>query len=131
MKVRVYFNLHKKLLSVQTKVNGSWKVIKHVFNINLTDVKFKVSEAGRQRVLREKRKNVHAFIEGVEAEERVGETAQHITYNPYKYEKFTDGVNYVDKAEYAAIIGRTILALNPHWYTLRYTEDATNNQPTN
>jgi hypothetical protein len=25
-------------------------------------------------------------------------------------------------------MGRTILALNPHWYTLRYTEDATNNQ---
>ena len=114
MKVRVYFNLHKKLLSVQTKVNGSWKVINHVFSINLTDVKFKVSESGRQRVLLEKRKNVHAFIEGVEAEERVDETAHHVTYNPYKYERFTTGEKYVDNAEYAAIIGRTILAINPH-----------------
>jgi hypothetical protein len=114
MKVRVYFNLHKKLLSVQTKVNGSWKVIKHVFNINLTDVKFKVSEAGRQRVLREKRKNVHAFIEGVEVDQPIDQRAQNVTYNPYKYEKFTTGEKYVDKAEYAVIMGRTILAINPH-----------------
>ncbi len=113
MKVRVYFNLHKKLLSVQTKVNGRWKVIKHVFNINLTDVKFKVSEAGRQRVLREKRKNVHAFIEGVEINDQVSQRAQNVTYNPYKYEKFTTGEKYVDKAEYAVIMGRTILAVNP------------------
>jgi hypothetical protein len=114
MKVRVYFNLHKKLLSVQTKVNGSWKVIKHVFNINLTDVKFKVSEGGRQRVLREKRKNVHAFIEGVEVDQPIDQRAQNVTYNPYKYEKFTTGEKYVDKADYAVIMGRTILALNPH-----------------
>lgn len=112
---RVYFNLHKKLLSVQAKVNGSWKVIKHVLNINLTDVKFKVSEAGRQRVLREKRKNVHAFIEGVEVDQPINQRAQNVTYNPYKYEKFTitTGEKYVDKAEYVVIIGRTILAVNP------------------
>ena len=61
---RVYFNLHKKLLSIQAKVNGSWKVIRHVNEIMLADVKFKVYEKGRQRVLNEKRKNVHAFIVG-------------------------------------------------------------------
>jgi len=114
MKVRVYFNLHKKLLSVQTKVNGSWKVIKHVSDINLSDVRFKVSEAGRQRVLREKRKNVHAFIEGMEVDQQINQSAQKVTYNPYKYEKFTNGEKYVDKAEYAVIMGRTILAINAH-----------------
>jgi len=112
-KVRVYFNLHKKLLSVQTKVNGRWKVIKHTDSISLADVKFKVSEAGRQRVLREKRKNVHAFIEGMEIAELTEQIAQKVTYNPYKYEKFTNGEKYIDKAEYAVIIGRTILAINP------------------
>jgi len=115
-KVRVYFNLHKKLLSVQTKVNGRWKVIKHVDGIALRDVCFKVSEVGRQRVLREKRKNVHAFIEGEECP-LYGDINRKldckVTYNPYKYEKFTTCEKYVDKAEYARIIGRTILAINP------------------
>jgi hypothetical protein len=116
MKVRVYFNLHKKLLSVQTKVNGRWKVVKHVDKIALSDVRFKVSETGRQRVLREKRKNVHAFIEGEESSffDRVDlPLDSKVMYNPYKYEKFTTGEKYVDKAEYAVIMGRTILAINP------------------
>jgi hypothetical protein len=94
-------------------VNGRWKVIKHTDSISLADVKFKVSEAGRQRVLREKRKNVHAFIEGMEIAELTEQIAQKVTYNPYKYEKFTNGEKYIDKAEYAVIIGRTILAINP------------------
>jgi hypothetical protein len=64
MKVRVYFNLHKKLLSIQTKVNGAWKVISHRQSVSLSDVTFKVSECGRQRVIKNKRKNVHAYICG-------------------------------------------------------------------
>jgi hypothetical protein len=64
MKVRVYFNLHKKMLSVQEKINGSWKVVDHVEQIWLGNAKFKVSEVGRQRVIKNKRKNVHAYIEG-------------------------------------------------------------------
>jgi hypothetical protein len=84
--------------------------------IALSDVRFTVSEAGRQRVLREKRKNVHAFVEGVESP-LYGSINRKldckVTYNPYKYEKFTTSEKYVDKAEYARIIGRTILAINP------------------
>ena len=48
-KVFVYRNLHKKCYSVK-----DWKtkkVIAHVDNIFLKDAVFKVSEAGRQRVL--------------------------------------------------------------------------------
>jgi hypothetical protein len=93
-------------------VNGRWKVIKHVDRIDLRDVRFKVSEAGRQRVLREKRKNVHAFIEGEESSFYAYLDSK-VTYNPYKYEKFYNGKKYVDKAEYAVIMGRTILASNP------------------
>jgi len=62
--VRIYFNLHKKLFSVQTKVDGRWKVVSHSSTIALRDVRFRVSQAGRKRVLAEKRKNVHAFVEG-------------------------------------------------------------------
>jgi hypothetical protein len=110
---RVYFNLHKKLLSVQAKVNGQWKVINHVNRIDLCDVRFKVSEAGRQRVLRENRKNVHAFVEGDVIAFCGYANATRVAYNPYKYEKFTTGEKYVDKADFAIIVGREIGAINP------------------
>lgn len=66
MKVKVYFNLHKHCFSVVSLEKGDsyGKVVAHVSEIMLSEVKFKVSEAGRQRVLREKRKNVHAYCVG-------------------------------------------------------------------
>jgi hypothetical protein len=53
----------------------------------LRDVKFVVQEGGRRRVLKEKSKNVHAFVRGFIEEDRriVGKS---ITYNPYKYSTF-------------------------------------------
>ena len=59
-KVRVYRNLHKKCLSV--KQGGIVQC--HTDNIVLRDCKFIVSKAGQKRVRDEKRKNVHAYVEG-------------------------------------------------------------------
>ena len=102
-RVRVYRNLHTGTLSMQTKTEKGWRVTAHPHGVILDSCKFVVREGGRQRVLREKRKNVHAFIEGTlvrqvvageEAVERggggvlVGEevhTGQRARYNPYKY----------------------------------------------
>jgi hypothetical protein len=89
MKKRVYFNLHKRLFSVQEKVNGQWKVIGHTDDITLYNVTFKVSEAGRQRVLKERRKNVHGYVEGYPSDYEGALTTQ-IRYNPYKYDSFVD-----------------------------------------
>ena len=58
--VEVYRNLHKKCWSVRQR----GKVKLHTDYICLKDVEFKVSQKGRERVLREQRKNVHAFIKG-------------------------------------------------------------------
>lgn len=112
-RVRVYFNLRKKMLSVQEKINGSWKVVDHVEQIWLGDVKFKVSDAGRQRVIKNKRKNVHAFIEGVanKSPEKLI-PFDSINYNPYKLERFHDGQKYVDKAEFVYILGRRVYGIN-------------------
>jgi hypothetical protein len=114
MKVRVYYNLHKKRLSVQEKVNGVWKVMRHVDAIHLKNVSFKVSEAGRQRVLQQKRKNVHAFIIGEPTNEL--DPTQHqyqiVGYNPYLKERFFDGTKYVDKADGVIINNRLVYALN-------------------
>lgn len=105
--VRIYRNLHKKLYSVQEKVEGRWKVVEHTNNINIRNVSFKVSEGGRQRVLSEKRKNVHAFIIG----ERVSSMTpsvypgDEITYNPYASSHFATKYKNIplDKAKFVSI----------------------------
>lgn len=85
--VRVYYNLNKHCWSVQHKVPGKgWRVCQHVPSLRLSEVTFRVSEAGRQRVLRQRRKNVHAyaigFLESTVAVYR-GE-GRRIGYNPYR-----------------------------------------------
>lgn len=98
MKVFVYFNLHKKLFSVKA-LEGPEKglVIAHKELLTLTNATPKVSEKGRQRVLQERRKNVHAGIVGewepIDPDFYVPASAlfcirQEITYNPYKYRTF-------------------------------------------
>lgn len=88
MKVFVYFNLHKRLFSVKALEGANkGRVIAHVDNVSLSDVTFKVSQAGRQRVLREQRKNVHAGVVGTLVPMLCG-TGLQVTYNPYKYDTF-------------------------------------------
>ena len=91
MKVFVYWNLHKKVWSVKA-LQGLQKgrVVAHRNDVMIENAEFRVSEAGRQRVLREKRKNVHAGVVGewVDSPLQTLESAHHVTYNPYKYESF-------------------------------------------
>lgn len=65
MKVFVYFNLNKLCLSVRA-VGGphAGLVVAHARAVQLDRATFKVSQAGRARVLRERSKNVHAGIVG-------------------------------------------------------------------
>ena len=96
MRVEVYFNLHKKLFSVRDCKTG--RVVHHTYNIWIEDPVFVVRKAGRERVLREKKKNVHAFVRGTWMQDLLIEDAQKIfdhcgvskevTYNPYKYDSF-------------------------------------------
>jgi len=88
MRVEIYFNLHKKVFSMRHK----GKVIAHVCNAMLKHVTYVVQPAGRAKVLREGKKNVHAFARG-ELIERIplfnyrGNVAK---YNPYKAATFVD-----------------------------------------
>lgn len=114
-KTEVYFNLHKKMLSV--RVNG--KVVAHAPAITLDNPTFHVSEAGRQRVLKNRRKNVHAWVRGdwnnylhTGISQIIPENSVEVTYNPYKYSTFVlakDGTP-IKNARYAAIHGRKIYA---------------------
>ena len=97
MKVFVYYNLHKKCWSVKA-LEGPQKgrVVAHRDLVVLGNPEPKVSQKGRERVLREKRKNVHAGIVGEWKENSVLLTlapdcikfGREITYNPYKYTNF-------------------------------------------
>jgi hypothetical protein len=62
--VEVYRNLHKDCWSVRD--SKTRLVISHVDEIHLHNATLVVQPAGRERVLREKRKNVHAFIKGTQ-----------------------------------------------------------------
>jgi hypothetical protein len=91
MRVFVYRNLHKNCLSVRNIKTGL--VIAHVDSVTLKNVKFKVSAKGRERVLREKTKNVHAGVEGEWVLDSITpDTAswRKVVYDPYKFSSFVD-----------------------------------------
>jgi len=85
-RVYVYFNLHKKVWSVRQ----DGMVVKHTKHIMLKNCRFLVGKAGRERVLREGKKNVHAGVSGY-VTDLVPACRVHseVTYNPYRNEKFT------------------------------------------
>ena len=94
MKVFVYFNLHRKMFSIKA-LEGPMKgrVVAHRHTVLVNDATFKVSEAGRQRVIREQRKNVHAGVSGTWLDDYFTFTSVSINggavmYNPYKYSTF-------------------------------------------
>lgn len=114
-KVKVYYNLHKHVFSIKDAKTG--KVLAHGNNILLTDVEYKVSEAGRQRVLREKKKNVHAYVVGTfagckELSKQKLEDSCWIKpyYNPYKTKGFMVGDREIKSSEYAWLSDKTVWA---------------------
>lgn len=117
MRVFVYFNLHRKMWSVKALEGpDKGRVISRSKYVVLRGVTPKVSEAGRQRVLREGRKNVHAGLVGelVQGEAvDLPSVASKVTYNPRKHTTFvyeydespflgSDLVVLANKAVYAA-----------------------------
>ena len=68
-------------------------VVAHVHSVMLSPAQFTVNQAGRQRVLIEKKKNVHAFVVGyieavnINIDVEVGGMTS-ISYNPYKFKHF-------------------------------------------
>jgi hypothetical protein len=92
-KYYIYRNLHTGTFSLKYK----GKVILHPDCILLNKPEFKVSEKGRQRVLKEKRKNVHATVSGTSYligskiekifKDNINELTE-VIYDPYKMDSF-------------------------------------------
>jgi hypothetical protein len=112
MKARVYRNLHRKCLSVQTMTPRGWRVTGHADAVTLSGVTFAVSQAGRARVLKEGRKNVHAFVIGTLEDPRTIAGVA-VKYNPYAAPGFTtpDGAVITSAALATITPGGVVAAL--------------------
>lgn len=86
--VDVYRNLRTGTWSVRER----GRVVAHPALVCLEGVRFVVSQPGRERVLRERRKNVHAVVRGTMCP--AGQTApgdyRTAYYNPYEVSSFVD-----------------------------------------
>jgi hypothetical protein len=99
-KVDVYRNLNIKDMMSCKQRYGQWKgkVTGYAKAFVLVDFEFVVSEASRQRVLREQRKNVHGFCRGVLEDafnaavdiNALPSNHRVVTYNPYRAGYFFD-----------------------------------------
>ena len=101
-KVAVYRNLQKNCLSIQSRERENYGLIMgYCKSIFIRRPKFIVREKGRLKVLKEGRKNVHAFIVGEcpslkqwSWQDRYvtmgGNPTTKVFYNPYKYSTFVD-----------------------------------------
>ena len=116
-KVFVYRNLHKNCWSV--KQGGLVKAHSTDQPIILRDVEFRVNEKARQKVLKEKRKNVHAgavgyLLDGTETLKQIVYSSRlsGVTYNPYKYKNFVDAETEepVYKSERVVFMKKRVLA---------------------
>jgi hypothetical protein len=103
--IRVHLNLNKNKFTVSAKSNGRYYVISYVNNIVLEDVTFYVKEGLRQRVLREKVKNVHAGVQGQyvssDTDVSIFTPIHEIYYSPYTTPFFID-LNTKEKMEYVS-----------------------------
>lgn len=113
-KSEVYYNLHKKCFSVKQ----AGVVVLHSDAVFLSDATFHVSEAGRQRVLQEQRKNVHATVRGlfVGCDYSEGVINSYIKdmneayYNPYRVNTFVDKVTGepIQEAELVLLVDKKV-----------------------
>ena len=103
-KTYVYWNLHKLTFSIMQ----NQKVVGHSNQLYLNNVEFRVRERGRQKVLKDRVKNVHAFVIGeifscpeIDGtgtggytmnnpfdEEKLDMWTHRVSYNPYKGSHF-------------------------------------------
>lgn len=100
--VSVHWNFHRKCFSV--KQGGLVKA--HVTTLRLSAVAFHVSQAGRLRVLAEKRKNVHAHIKGtISTGYLLSGSGIPVSYNPYRANSFVSEGKPCYYADFANLTG--------------------------
>ena len=110
LNVDVYKNLHKDIWSVRNRKTG--RVVTHKKLVHVINASFVVQPAGRQKVLDEKRKKVHAFVRGKLSSQKTKTLYwRPVTYNPYKADHFC----YKDTGEKVASAKEALLNEDGVW----------------
>lgn len=92
--VWVAFHFYRKCFSIRS--GSSRKVVGYTDSILLREVVFQVNRSGRERVLRERMKNVHAFVAGIpmdsaaELADQARRQWPEACYSPYLTDSFVD-----------------------------------------
>jgi hypothetical protein len=111
-RVFVYYNLHKHVFSIKSlEGETKGKVIAHAKQVLLKECEFKVSQKGRERVLKKRQKNVHAGVVGkLILSERKYKGNKEVTYNPYDYSTFVIKENKkpIHKTDYAYLENKKV-----------------------
>lgn len=116
MIVKVYRNLkHGKKTRPLYSIMHKGRVIARRYRILLTSAKFVVNEAGRQRVIRDQRKNVHAFVVGKwcrsprcsafgtdDTDKRT--LGLKVLYNPYKMSTFQTELGHTVRGAWGVLL---------------------------
>lgn len=76
----VYFNIRRKVFSVVEE----GRVVQHLTRVHMRGCRFRVGDAGRRRVIKQTKKNVHAKVYGELVEAFSCEGGRAATYNPYR-----------------------------------------------
>ena len=103
-KYYIYRNLHTGGFSV--KYRGL--VIDRGFSFTAENITFKVNELGRQKVIAQRHKDVHAYV--VADKYNFNETVdvdnlEEVTYNPYKFPYFLSSGKKIENAKKVAFSG--------------------------
>ena len=88
-RIRTYYNLHRKCFSVQDYKTGL--VIEHTDKLFMTNAMFVVRKSGNERVKKEGKKNVHAFVNGIRHDKPIDTNHcnnYEVKYNPYTMDFF-------------------------------------------
>lgn len=115
-RVDVYFNLNKHVFSIRVK----GIVVLHTAHLVLRDVTFVVSEIGRQKVIRNRKKNVHAYARGTLVSldlPLIHTNTREITYLPYEHNQFFYADTYSDKQDVTS--SKLVQCLNKKLYEPR------------
>lgn len=97
---QVYWNRHKNIWSI--RING--RVIMHANELMLTNCKFKVGKKGRERCIRTRVRNVHAYATGditLDKTKFPTDVTIPVCYNPFMMEHFMANNKPIYECEYA------------------------------
>lgn len=108
----IYRNLHK---ANAFSVRHRGRVVDRLVHFVAHNVRFKVNEAGRLRVIAERHKNVHAFVcaESYAPTDRSALGLTRVSYNPYRGPTFTIDGEPIHEAQSVLFVNGQCYLLEP------------------